>query len=319
LSNNAYSQEVTLSQPYASSLYQNPSGAGGSRFDNRFQALSKSQMIDGNSLYRTFLISFDTRLKKDIENSKNYLGIGGQIISDQLMSGIMQNNYLTVNLAYHIFLDDELNSNLAIGFGATLASIYLDKSKLRFNDQYDYRAILISPTLENLVPNPYSITTNAGAMFTRHSENSFFQTGFMTYLNNKPNVTYSPFIKSEDLRYRAFVNTEFPLFNDNSLLLYFNYLSKNATSQLYFGGMMGLPIEKDEDYLFKMYIGCFYKLNEAYIPTVSFISKKSTFGVSYDVYSNSISGADLKQSGFELTYSKKFGQMRKLRYRTIYD
>jgi hypothetical protein len=319
ISNNVFCQEVTLSQPFAASQYQNPSGVGGSGFDNRFQALNKSQLIDGNSLYRTFLVSFDTRLKKDIENSKNYLGIGAQIISDQLMAGIMQNNYLSVNLAYHLFLDDELNSNLSLGFGTTFTSIYLDRSKLKFNDQYDYRAILVSPSLENLVPNPFSFTTNAGAMYTRHSENSFFQTGFMTYLNNKPNVTYSPYITAENLRYRAFLNTEIPVFNDNSLLLYFNYLSKGTTNQMYFGGMVGLPIEKDDDYLFKMYVGCFYKLNEAYIPTISFISKKSTFGVSYDVYSNTISGADLKQNGFELTYSQKFGQLRKYRYRTVFD
>ena len=61
------------------------------------------------------------------------------------------------------------------------------------------------------------------------------------------------------------------------------------------------------------------KLNEAYIPTISFISKKSTFGISYDVYSNKISGADLRQNGFELTYSQKFGQLRKYRYRTVFD
>lgn len=308
-----------MSQPFAASQYQNPAGVGGSEYDNRFQAVNKSQMIDGNSLYRSYVLSFDTRLNKDLENSKNYLGIGGQIISDQLMSGIMQNNYISLNLAYHIFLDYKLNSDLSLGFGSTLASIYLDKSKLRFNDQYDYRAILINPSLENLNSSATALTTNAGVVYTRHSEFSFFQAGFMTYLNSKPNVTSSPFVKAENLKYRAFMNAEVPFVNDNSLLFYFNYLNKNNLSQLYFGALMGLPVNKDEDYLFKMYLGCFYRLGEAYVPTISFISKKSTFGVSYDVYSNTISGADLKQSGFELSYSRKFGQLRKNRYRTIFD
>jgi type IX secretion system PorP/SprF family membrane protein len=315
----SFSQEVILSQQFAASQYQNPAGVGGSEYDNRFQALSKSQMIDGNNLYKTYLISYDTRLKNDLEGSKNYLGIGGQIISDQVMSGIMQNNYLTLNLAYHIFLDERLNSDISLGIGVTGASTYLDKTRLRFSDQYDYRALLTTSTLENLVPYPLSFTANAGAMYTRHNENNFLQAGFMTYLYAKPNVTYTPMNQAEKLRFKAFVNTEFPFVNDNSLLLYVNYLNRGSISQFYCGALIGLPIIRDEDYLFKMYAGCFYRQGEAYVPSVSFISRKSTFGVSYDVYNNTIPGADLRQSGFELSYSRKFGQLRKNRFRTIFD
>jgi hypothetical protein len=62
---------------------------------------------------------------------------------------------------------------LSLGIGATLTQTSLDKSKLRFNDQYDYRALLMYPTLENLKPYPTAFTANAGALYTRHTENSF--------------------------------------------------------------------------------------------------------------------------------------------------
>jgi type IX secretion system PorP/SprF family membrane protein len=315
----AFGQEVLLSQPFSVSQYQNPAAVGGSESNNRFQANYKSQMIDGNNLYKTILIGYDTRLNHEDNGSKNYLGLGGSLISDQVMWGIMQNNYLTINLAYHIYLDEKLNSNLSLGIGTTLTQTSLDKSKLRFNDQYDYRALLMYPTLENLKPYPTAFTANAGALYTRHTANSFIQTGFMTYLYAKPNVTYSPFNKAEDIRFRAFVNTEFPLIDDKSVLLYFNYLNRTSLTQYYMGAMVGMPVIKDQDELFKMYVGCFYRVNDAFVPTLSFISKNNTVGFSYDVYGNKLSGADLRQNGFEISYARKFGFIRKDRYRTIFN
>jgi hypothetical protein len=57
-----------LSQPFSASQYQNPSSAGGGAYDHRFLSNYKNQLVDGNAdLFRTFLFSFDTRLKNDLE------------------------------------------------------------------------------------------------------------------------------------------------------------------------------------------------------------------------------------------------------------
>ena len=313
-----YGQEAILSQPYSSSQYQNPAGVGGGEYDKRFQSNYKSQIMDGSSLYNTFLVSYDTRFKFDENNSKNYLGIGAQIISDQIMLGVMQNNYLSLNAAYHIYLDDELYSNFSLGIGVTFAQTTLDKSKLKFSDQYDYRAIYMGgATLENLRQFPSELTTNAGIMYTKHSATSFIQTGAMAYLYAKPNVTYSLFNEAERLRYRAFLSIETPIFYNKSFLFYYNYTNKNNLNQMYFGALIGMPLVNTNDDFIKVYGGCFYRNKEAIVPTISYISNLNTFGISYDVYINTLTGANLRQKGFELSYSRRFGSMRKNRFKSI--
>ncbi len=316
----SFSQEAILSQPYSSSQYQNPAGVGGGEYDKRFQSNYKSQLMDGNSLYNTVLISFDTRFNYDEYNSKNYLGIGAQLISDQIMLGVMQNNYLSLNTAYHIFLDDELYSNLSLGIGVTFAQTTIDKSKLKFGDQYDYRAMFLGgATLENFRQYPSELTTSAGMLYTKHSENTFLQTGVMAYLYAKPNVSYSLLNEAEDLRYRAFASLEAPVFYNNSFLLHFNYLNKSKQSQMYFGMLFGMPLIESRNEFVKLYAGCFYRSKEAFVPTISYISNLNTFGISYDVYVNQLTGANLRQKGFELTYARKFGKLRKNRFRTIFN
>lgn len=96
-------------------------------------------------------------------------------------------------------------------------------------------------------------------------------------------------------------------------------MNRSSLTQYYFGAMVGVPVIKDQSDQFKMYVGCFYRFNEAFVPTLSFISKNNTVGFSYDVYGNKLSGADLRQNGFEITYARKFGFVRKDRYRTIFN
>ncbi len=320
VSEKIYSQEAILSQPYSASQYQNPAGVGGGEYDNRFQSNYKSQIMDGNSLFNTVLLSFDTRFNYDAYSSKNYLGIGAQLISDQIMLGVMQNNYLSLNTAYHIFLDDELYSNLSLGIGLTFAQSTIDKSKLRFADQYDYRALFLgSASLENLRQFPSELTTSSGILYTRHSENSFIQAGAMSYLYAKPNVSYSLYNESEKLRYRAFASIEAPINYNTSFLLHFNYLKKSNLNQMYFGMLLGMPLIETRYEFVKFYAGCFYRSREAFVPTISYISNLNTFGVSYDIYVNQLTGANLRQKGFELTYARKFGKLRKNRFRTIFN
>ncbi len=314
-------QELILSQPFSASQYQNPASVGSGAYDKRFQSNYKNQVIDGNAnLFNTYLFSFDTRLKNDLEDSYNYFGFGIQYIDDEVMKGVIKNNYFTLNTAYHIFFDRELYSHLSLGIGVTYAFTNIDRSKLRFNDQYDYRGLLTMPTFENLQNYPSNFTSNAGVMYTLHDEKKFMQAGFMTYLYEKPSVTYSPFNVASNLRYRAFINSEIPILDNNSFLIYFNYLNRASSNQFIFGGLFGLKVRNDQNNYDKLYVGCLYKSKESVIPTVSFVQNKSTYGFSYDVYGSNLTASNIKMSSFEFTLSKRFGNKRKeLRYKTLFD
>jgi hypothetical protein len=309
-----------LSQPFASNQFLTPAGVGSGAYQSRLQGNMKAQMIDGDNLYRTYVVGYDTRFKAADENSKNYLGIGGQFMSDQVMNGVMQSNFLALNLAYHIFLNKDLTKSVAIGFGTAFAQTTLNKSSLLFADQYDQAAGLTgNATMENLIPYPASLSANTGFLYTQHSEYSFFELGATGFFFAKPNLTYSPTNAAPETKFRYFVNMEIPFLQDYTLALHANVLNKKSSNQYYAGGALGIPLDHDYEKVKRLYLGCYYRKGEAFVPSISLISDKYIAGISYEIYNANISGANLKLSSFEFTISKSFGNKKTDLFRTIFD
>ena len=75
-----------------------------------------------------------------------------------------------------------------------------------------------------------------------------------------------------------------------------------------------------------MYLGCMYKLNQSYSPTLALILNKNTIGMSYDIYTNNVTSANIRMSAFEFTFARKldFSRMKYAdnkagRMRTLFD
>jgi len=313
-------QDIVLSQPFMSGQFLSPASVGNGLYSRRIKGNLKAQMIDGNNLYQTIVVGMDTRFKSADENSKNYLGIGGQIVSDQVNNGLMQSNYIGLNLAYHIFLDKDLYKDFALGFGTIYAQTTLDKSKLFFGDQYDYAGgITSNATMENLPPYPSEFSAIAGLLYTQHNEDAFIQTGGTASFFSKPNITYSITNSAPEYSYRFFANMELPLLNTYSIALHGNMLHKKVRNQYFLGATIGAPIVRDDENLKRIYFGCFYRYKEAIVPTISFISNQYIFGMSYDIYNPKNNAANLRMSSIELTLSASFGRKKTNLFRTIFD
>ena len=313
-------QGVVLSQPFMSSQFLSAASVGDGQFGSRFQSNLKSQMIDGQNLYKTIVLGFDTRFKPADNNSKNYLGIGGQIISDQVMNGVMQTNLISLNMAYHIYLDNNLYKNISLGLGSGFTQTTLDRTKLRFADQYDYRAILTNSTsLENILPYPSSFSATASLLYTKHDQKSFVQTGFSAFFLDKPNMTYSLTNTAPENKYRFFTSAEMPFIGDYLLAVHGNYLYQKSNNQLNIGASIGVPLYNDEEDVKRIYFGCFYRANEAIVPSVSIISNKYIFGMSYDIYNTNKTSSSIRVSSFELSLSASMGRKKTDLFRTIFD
>lgn len=303
-----------------SGQFLSPASVGNGLYNKRVKGNLKAQMIDGNNLYQTMVVGLDTRFKSADENSKNYLGIGGQIASDQVMSGLMQSNFIGLNLAYHIFVDKNLYKDISLGFGTIYAQTTLDKSKLFFGDQYDIAAGRTqNATMESLPPYPSEFSANAGLLYTDHNETYFIQTGATSSFFSKPNITYSITNTAPEYSYRFFTNMEFPLSYTYSVALHGNMLHKKVKNQYYLGAAIGAPISNEEESLKRIYFGCFYRYQEAVVPMISIISNQYIFGMSYDIYNPKNNGANLRMSSIELTLSASFGRKKTSLFRTIFD
>jgi hypothetical protein len=313
-------QDIVLSQPFMSGQLLSPASVGNGLYKRRIKGNLKAQMIGGNNLYQTMVVGMDTRFKSADENSKNYLGIGGQIVSDQVNNGLMQSNYIGLNLAYHIFIDKYLYKDIALGFGTVFAQTTLDKSKLFFGDQYDYAGgITSNGTMESLPPYPSEVSAIAGLLYTQHNQEVFIQTGVNASFFSKPNITYSITNSATEYSYQFFTNMEFPILSTYSIALHGNMLYKKVKNQYFIGATIGAPISNDEENLKRIYFGCFYRYKEAVVPNISFISNQYIFGISYDIYNPKNNGANLRMSSIELTLSASFGVKKTDLFRTIFD
>lgn len=312
-------QSVVLSQPFMSSQFLSPASVGNGLYGGRIQSNIKTQMLDGQNLFKTIVVGYDTRIIAS-EYSNSYLGVGGQIISDQVMNGVMKFNTIGLNMAYHIFLDNNLNKNLSLGLGVIYNESIIDRTNLRFGDQYDYTAQLTGlASLDKLLPTPSSTSASASALFTSHNETSFLQAGITSFFFQKPNLTSSVFNVAPENKYRFFSNVEFPFLESYVIALHGNYLYQNTKNQYNLGASIGIPISKYDDEVKRMYFGLYYRGSEALVPTVSLISNKYIFGLSYDVFNTNKTSSNIRTNSYELSLSMSLGRKRSNLFRTIFD
>ena len=317
-------QNMVLSQPYVNAQFQSAALVGDGQYDQRIQSNLRTQMFNNNNVSSTIVAGWDSRFKsKDAENNSSF-GYGFQIMSDQLAGGLLQTNYLTMNLAYRIFVDEGKNNSIALGLAGTYAQSYLNRSNLRLGDQLNQEMGNPSTQLPATFNKfPASLTANTGFVFTNHSENKFIQIGAGAFFNTIPNIVNNINQEASDMRSSLFLNSEIVVGEDKTFVAhaYYSNRSNNASinQQILAGGAISLPIAYKFDKVRRLYLGCYYRFNEAIIPTFSIMMDTYIFGLSYDVYNNGSSGASIKQNSFELSLSKSFGKKRNEFLRTIFD
>ena len=315
-------QSIVLSQPYISSQFLSPATVGNGIYENRIQANLKSQFLDGNNLYRTLVSGWDSRFKNADSDQENYFGVGAQVISEQAMGGVINTNYITLNFAYHLFLDANLKNELSLGLGGSYGQTYLDKSQLLFEEgfnvglpynvnNYDY--------INNIKSFPQNFYYNTGLLFTRHTENLFLQGGLAASFLSKPKVLILNVDTASGMKSSAFFNFEKVFESGNTFMTHLSFVNKYGLNQIVIGGLWSFPFKDKADKINRMYVGCFNRLEDAIIPSVSIMMDKYTLGLSYDIYNNDLSGAKLKQNGFEIALSVSLGKKRNEWMRTIFD
>ncbi len=317
---------MVLSQPYLNAQFLSPALVGDGLYQQRIQSNLRTQMFNNQNVATTIVAGWDSQIKNNTVENHNTFGYGFQIMSDQLAGGLLQTNYLTVNFAYRIFIDESKNNSIALGLAGTFTQTNLNQSKLVLGDQlYSQMNHLSSSSGVPLTFNnyPHSISANTGFAYKYHSSNNYIQTGLGAFFNAIPNIVSNTNQEAAGMRSNVFLNVETVVNEDKTFVFHGSYSNRsNNTSlnqQITAGGAIGLPIAYKFDEVRRLYVGCYYRFKEAIIPTFSIMMDSYIFGVSYDIYNNDLSGASLKQNGFELSLSKSFGKKRNEFLRTIFD
>jgi len=324
----SYAQDPAFSQFYSSPLNINPALTANINEQWRVISNYRNQWIGPATPYTTGTVSFDSKLFQNVvgnyvdENTR--LGIGGMMMYDQAMGGVLKSNYASFNVSGNIRLvkkegteengnrirhiskikmDQTAEQRLGIGIGVIYGHKQLDFSKLSFGEQFTGTGFDTNlPTGESALLNmkPY-LSASAGIIYSYNKDNTNFDLGVAAFHVNKPRQT---FVADENQylapRYVAHGNLE-SLLSDH-VILNANGIYQYQSGASYFsiGGALGYYLPSDENDII-INAGLWYWSNNAMIPYLGFSYGSFQVGLTYDVTISKLTEAAKRPNTFELS------------------
>lgn len=301
-------QDPSFSQFFSSPLNINPALTANINEDWRVISNMRDQWIGPASPYATGSISFDSKIMQNkIPNvsDKNVFGIGGMLMYDDVMYGIVQSTYASLNLSYNLLLAEDFYGNkhrLGIGFGETYGRRFVDFSRLNFQEQFTGTGFNTNlPTGEAALSNmkPY-FSSNIGMLYSYKTEKSNLDIGASVYHLNKPKQTFLA-DPNQYLPMRDVVHINYERFLSETLVLNSNaiYQYQGGASYLSLGGALGFYLEDDGSTILNL--GMWYWSKNAVIPYVGMVYNNFQFGLSYDATVSKLNQAAIKPTTWELS------------------
>ena len=286
---NSHAQDIHFSQFYENAMLRNPALTGIFSGDYKVGIDYRSQWASISVPYSTTMISGETRILVNREIG-DYVSIGLVGTYDKAGTIDFTSMQLYPAISYNKALEDQHNSYLSVGFSGGYIHRSIDQSKITTTNQWiDGSYLPTNPTGELL---PFKSLNNydLGAGVSLNS--SLDQTGvFNYYLGaaayhlNAPTETFN----SGDVLVKLPIKWEFNAGFHTSfsqqfgLTVHANYSLEQPYSEVILGGMftwrsmpVGLPS------IFAFSFGCFYRYNDAVIPTIKIDYKNVSIGISYD-------------------------------------
>ena len=304
----AHGQTPFISQPFVATNFFNPANVGFGR-NNQLQSFYRNQFSGVGDPYKTIGVGVDFALFKNEENEGYHnFGMGIQGVSEQVLNGILQTNEITLSLANRVFLNVHRTSYFSIGISSTFISRNVDRNALTFGDQYNSGRLFNTTSLETIGDFPTKFSTNGGIMYSYLSPDLFLQTGASTFYINRSSNTQTYGNINQTFQFIATLNFEHRLLEDHTLVLHADYQNRLESEFIYAGAAIGLPIYPRDELQNRFYLGCFYRSKDAIVPYVGLLYNKYKIGLTYDIYNNNMTMANLHPQTIEFNLSTYLGR-----------
>ncbi len=321
-------QDIHFSQYYASPLTWNPSQTGLINRDYRVAANYRTQNYDVNSYpYITASISYDMPILQGRLPEGDALGVGVLVFYDKAGTGAFQNLTGGLSFAYHKALGYEKRHMVSAGVQAMFVNKSINFSKLVFADQLDPRMPnTYLPTGEQFGNQDVSYPDfNAGVMYTgKINQRSSMYAGVGYYHLTSPqekflagtanNVNYKI-----NPRYNFYVGGSTEL-NPNIAIFGSGLFQKQGPAQeILLGAATGFilnPEHREDVANTVLYLGLWYRTNDAIIPYVGLEWTQFQFGFSYDITVSNGSNLTNGQGAYEASviYNGVFTKHQRQKY-----
>jgi type IX secretion system PorP/SprF family membrane protein len=304
---NSCAQTPYTSQNIAITNYLNPAGVGFG-VNHNLNSFFRNQFAGVGDAYKTIGIAADFKLFKKEYDEPNTFGMGIQAVSERVLNGALQTNYITLNFANRIFFNQLKTKSLSLGIGASYISRNIDRTQLSFGDQFNSGRLFFNSTADYISDFPSKYATNVGLMYISNSPNRFIQYGASSYYIFRTAVNQSYSNVNQNFQMNYLFNLEQRIMEDKTILFHADYQERLEVTNYYVGMAMGFPIPEKNDNINRLYLGCFYRSMDAIIPYVGILLNKYKFGISYDIYQNNMTASNLRPQTLEFNLTGFLGR-----------
>lgn len=301
-------QDIHFSQFYENAILRNPALTGIFSGDYKAGVNYRRQWSSISVPFQTMLASVESRVTVNEETGDNF-SFGLTATYDK--AGSINFNSLQVYPAinYNKALEDVRQSYLSVGFTAGYIQRSIDPSKMTFSSQYVGGSFNpANGSNENITNTRLSyLDVGAGISFNSslgENNNVNYYLGAAAYHINRPRAAFSPdqsFMRLKT-KWNGNLGIQYHVDHEYSITMHMNY-SRQGPYQEMIGGVLGgwKNIDAAMRTVFTIYGGVFYRLNDAWIPTVKLDYKNYSFTVSYDVNTSSLRAASNYMGGMEIS------------------
>ena len=309
-------QEIHFSQFYENSIIRNPALTGVFSGDYKAGVNYKTQWNTISVPYRTGLATVESRLK--VNEVNDYFSYGISVTYDQAGSTSFNSLYVYPAINYNKCLMDERNSYLSFGIAAGYVQRSINASRMTFDDQYRFGGYDPGNTSAESIPSTKVGYLDGGAGVSFNSsmgtDNHInYYLGASAYHINKPKVSFA----SDEAYLRVPIKWTGSagmhwLIDEHAVLsLHGNYSQQGINREIVAGFLacwrtLDFSAQKK---LFAVYGGLFYRVKDAWIPTVKVDYQSYSFTFSYDINSSQLVKGSNGRGGFEMSvFTKGFWQ-----------
>jgi type IX secretion system PorP/SprF family membrane protein len=307
-----HAQDVHFTQYFTSPMTLNPATTGLVSCDWRAAANYRSQWgAVNNKPYTTVSASYDMALLKGKLNG-DALGVGVLAMYDKSGTGQLTNTTLGLSMAYHHSFGDaeDRPTVLSVGAQGYLVNKSINFANLNFGDEYDpITGKPVLPTKESFNNRDLGYADfNSGIMLTGYAnERSTYYVGGSFYHITRPVESFLLVNNAPKINQRLSLSAGGNIqMNDNLLLLASALFQKQGpATELLLGGAVGFimnPMHDEYSANSVLFLGTWYRLQDAICPYVGFEWGKSKLAFSYDVNVSSFAAATKGQGAMEISY-----------------
>ena len=308
----AQAQDIHFSQFYENAILRNPALTGIFSGDYKAGVNYRNQWSNISVPFQTVLASVESRISVN-EEVGDMLSFGVTSTYDKAGSISFNSFQIYPAINFNKALEDKQQSYLSAGFTAGYVQRSVDPNKMTFGSQYvggNYSAS--NPSNEHITNVKMSyFDMGAGVSFNsslgeNHHINYYL--GAAAYHLNKPKAAFNPdegFIRLST-KWNGNLGVQYLIDNQVGLTIHANYSQQGQYREIISGALLSWrKIDPSMTNLFTIYGGLFFRVGDAFIPTVKLDYKKYSFTVSYDINTSGLRTATNKMGGMEISvYSR---------------